>query len=162
VDSGGIPEAVYADFIRENTPRERVEVAVVATSMGMLNKLSDGLRAPLESEFEPLVARVEADTVTSFWEGYVTRPPNAHFRRVAAIQAKLVVVGSARQMRSFPSPSIAWTRSTVTAEPNSSFTTSGGVTEPNSTRAPVARSLRRRPTAHSVRSSNDTLWGLGA
>ena len=32
-----------------------MEVAIVATSMGMLNKLNDGLRVPLESEFEPLV-----------------------------------------------------------------------------------------------------------
>jgi AhpD family alkylhydroperoxidase len=55
LDAGGIPETVYADFIREFTPKERVEVAIIATSMGMLNKLNDGLRVPLESEFEPLV-----------------------------------------------------------------------------------------------------------
>ncbi|MGE3280075.1 MAG: carboxymuconolactone decarboxylase family protein [Alphaproteobacteria bacterium] len=55
LDAGGIPEPVYADFVREFTPKERVEVAIVATAMGMLNKLNDGLRVPLESEFEPLV-----------------------------------------------------------------------------------------------------------
>jgi AhpD family alkylhydroperoxidase len=55
LDAGGIPEAVYSDFIREFTPQERVEVAIVATAMGMLNKLNDGLRIPLESEFEPLL-----------------------------------------------------------------------------------------------------------
>jgi hypothetical protein len=55
LDAGGIPETVYADFIREFTPKERVDVAIIATSMGMLNKLNDGLRVPLESEFEPLV-----------------------------------------------------------------------------------------------------------
>ena len=55
LDAGGIPETVYADFIREFTPKERVEVAIIATSMGMLNKLNDGLRVPLEAEFEPLV-----------------------------------------------------------------------------------------------------------
>lgn len=55
LDAGGIPEAVYSDFVREFTPQERVEVAIVATSMGMLNKLNDGPRVPLESEFEPLV-----------------------------------------------------------------------------------------------------------
>lgn len=55
IDAGGIPEAVYRDFIREFTPRERIEVAIVATSMGMLNKLNDALRVPLESEFEALV-----------------------------------------------------------------------------------------------------------
>ena len=52
LDASGIPELVYADFVREFTPQERVEVAIVATSMGMLNKLNDGLRVPLESERE--------------------------------------------------------------------------------------------------------------
>lgn len=56
LDAGSIPEPVYADFSREFTPQERVEVAIIATSMGMLNKLNDGLRIPLESEFEDLVA----------------------------------------------------------------------------------------------------------
>lgn len=55
LDAGAIPEPVYADFIREFTPKERIEIAIIATSMGMLNKLNDGLRIPLESEFEPLV-----------------------------------------------------------------------------------------------------------
>jgi hypothetical protein len=56
IDAGNIPADVYADFIREFTPQERIEVAIVATSMGMLNKLNDALRVPLESEFEALVA----------------------------------------------------------------------------------------------------------
>ncbi len=56
LDAGGIAADVYADFIREFTPQERIEVAIVATSMGMLNKLNDALRVPLESEFEALVA----------------------------------------------------------------------------------------------------------
>lgn len=55
LDAGAIPAAVYADFRREFTPKERVEVAIVATAMGMLNKLNDGLRVPLESDFEALV-----------------------------------------------------------------------------------------------------------
>lgn len=56
LDAGAIPDLVYADFIREFTPQERIEVAIIATSMGMLNKLNDALRIPLESEFENLVA----------------------------------------------------------------------------------------------------------
>jgi AhpD family alkylhydroperoxidase len=56
LDAGGIPADVYAEFTREFTPKERIEVAIVATSMGMLNKLNDALRVPLESEFEALVA----------------------------------------------------------------------------------------------------------
>ena len=39
LDAGGVPADVYADFIREFTPQERIEVAIVATSMGMLNKI---------------------------------------------------------------------------------------------------------------------------
>lgn len=56
LDAGGIPADVYGDFIREFTPQERIEVAIVATSMGMLNKLNDALRVPLEAEFAALVA----------------------------------------------------------------------------------------------------------
>ena len=55
IDAGAIPPAVYADFIAEFTPQERVEVTVVATAMGMLNKINDALRVPLESEFAELV-----------------------------------------------------------------------------------------------------------
>jgi AhpD family alkylhydroperoxidase len=56
IDAGGIPADVDADLIREFTPKERIEVAIVATSMGMLNKLNDALRVPLEAAFEALVA----------------------------------------------------------------------------------------------------------
>jgi AhpD family alkylhydroperoxidase len=55
IDAGGLPAEVYAEFVREFTPKERIEVAIVATSMGMLNKLNDALRVPLESEFEALL-----------------------------------------------------------------------------------------------------------
>jgi uncharacterized peroxidase-related enzyme len=55
IDAGSIPPAVYAEFVEQFTPRERVEVAIVATTMGMLNKCNDALRVPLESEFEALV-----------------------------------------------------------------------------------------------------------
>jgi AhpD family alkylhydroperoxidase len=55
IDAVSIPADVYADFVREFTPKERIEVAIIATSLGMLNKLNDALRVPLESEFEALV-----------------------------------------------------------------------------------------------------------
>ena len=55
IDAGNIATDVYADFIRGFTPKERIEVAIVATSMRMLNKLNDALRVPLESEFDALV-----------------------------------------------------------------------------------------------------------
>jgi AhpD family alkylhydroperoxidase len=55
LDAGDIPAAVYSDFIAQFTPQERVEVTIVACAMGMLNKINDALRVPLESEFEALV-----------------------------------------------------------------------------------------------------------
>jgi alkylhydroperoxidase family enzyme len=56
IDAGGISPATYADFIQHFTPQERVEVTIVATAMGMINKCNDALRIPLESEFEALVS----------------------------------------------------------------------------------------------------------
>lgn len=56
IDAGGISPAIYRDFIELFTPEERVEVTIVATAMGMLNKCNDALRIPLESEFEALVS----------------------------------------------------------------------------------------------------------
>lgn len=56
LDAGDIPPAIAADFMAQFTPQERVEIVVVASAMGMLNKINDSLRVPLESEFEPLVS----------------------------------------------------------------------------------------------------------
>lgn len=51
-----IPAEVSTDLIREFTPQEPIEVAIVATAMGMLNKLNDALHVPLEEGFEALAA----------------------------------------------------------------------------------------------------------
>ena len=48
VDVGAISEDVIADFMAHTTAQERTEVTVVAASMGLLNRLNDGLRVPLE------------------------------------------------------------------------------------------------------------------
>jgi AhpD family alkylhydroperoxidase len=56
IDAGDIPDEVAAEFVAQFTPQERVEIVVVASAMGMLNKINDSLRVPLESEFEPLVS----------------------------------------------------------------------------------------------------------
>lgn len=56
LDAGDIAPAIYADFVDQFTPQERVEVTIVACAMGMLNKINDALRVPLESEFEALVS----------------------------------------------------------------------------------------------------------
>lgn len=56
IDAGDIPDEVAAEFVAQFTPQERVEIVIVASAMGMLNKINDSLRVPLESEFEPLVS----------------------------------------------------------------------------------------------------------
>ena len=48
VDVGAISEDVIADVMAHTTAQERTEVTIVAASMGLLNRLNDGLRVPLE------------------------------------------------------------------------------------------------------------------
>ena len=50
VDAANVPIAVLKLFTSVFTPAERAEVAIVATAMGMLNKINDGLRIPIEDE----------------------------------------------------------------------------------------------------------------
>jgi AhpD family alkylhydroperoxidase len=56
IDAGDIPDEVAAEFTERFTPQERVEIVIVASAMGMLNRINDALRVPLEAEFEPLVS----------------------------------------------------------------------------------------------------------
>lgn len=56
VDAGDIPDEITAEFIEQFSPQERVEIVIVAGAMGMLNKINDSLRVPLESEFELLAS----------------------------------------------------------------------------------------------------------
>jgi AhpD family alkylhydroperoxidase len=55
IDAGDIPDEIATEFVAHFTPQERVEIVIVASAMGMLNKINDSLRVPLEAEFEPLV-----------------------------------------------------------------------------------------------------------
>ena len=48
IDAGDIPAEVAAEFVELFTPQERVEIVIVASAMGMLNKINDSLRVPLE------------------------------------------------------------------------------------------------------------------
>lgn len=48
IDATAIPEAVNERFVATFTPAERVEIALVASTMDLLNKLNDALRVPLE------------------------------------------------------------------------------------------------------------------
>lgn len=52
IDAGNIPQDVVEDFAAHTTNQERVEVTIVAAAMGLLNRLNDGLRVPLE---EPML-----------------------------------------------------------------------------------------------------------
>ncbi|MBO6783507.1 MAG: carboxymuconolactone decarboxylase family protein, partial [Alphaproteobacteria bacterium] len=52
VDAGNIPQDVVGAFTAHTTNQERVEVTIVAAAMGLLNRLNDGLRVPLE---EPMI-----------------------------------------------------------------------------------------------------------
>ncbi len=56
IDAGDIPDEIATEFAEQFTPQERVEIVIVASAMGMLNKINDSLRVPLESEFELLVS----------------------------------------------------------------------------------------------------------
>lgn len=52
LDAGTIPDDVVAKFVELTTAQERTEVTIVAAAMGLLNRLNDGLRVPLE---EPML-----------------------------------------------------------------------------------------------------------
>jgi AhpD family alkylhydroperoxidase len=54
-DASAVPQAAQTGLVEQFTPQERVEIAIVATAMGILNKCNDALGVPLESEFEDLV-----------------------------------------------------------------------------------------------------------
>ena len=54
VDAGAIPRKTRDEFTAQFSAQERVEVAIVATAMGVLNTFNDALEIPLESEFERL------------------------------------------------------------------------------------------------------------
>ena len=49
-DASNISDDVAKKFVEEFTPQERVEISIVATAMGMLNKINDALRIPIEDE----------------------------------------------------------------------------------------------------------------
>lgn len=59
VDASSIPPDVIADFTDHTTNQERVEVTIVAAAMGLLNRLNDGLRVPIE---EPMLDLASAIT----------------------------------------------------------------------------------------------------
>lgn len=59
-DAGNVPPRLAGRLQASFTPAERVEVAVVATAMGLLNKINDGLRIPVENEVLDIAMELEA------------------------------------------------------------------------------------------------------
>ena len=50
VDSANIPDDVCARFEAAFTAQQRVEIALAAAAMDVLNKFNDGMRIPLDDE----------------------------------------------------------------------------------------------------------------
>ena len=60
IDASAIPPDVIATFTTHTSDQERVEVTIVAAAMGLLNRLNDGLRVPIE---EPMLDIANAITL---------------------------------------------------------------------------------------------------
>lgn len=61
IDAGAIAPDVIADFTAHTNDQERVEVTIVAASMGLLNRLNDGLRVPLEEPMLEIASTITFD-----------------------------------------------------------------------------------------------------
>ncbi len=61
VDASAIPPDVIANFTAHTTDQERVEVTIVAAAMGLLNRLNDGLRVPIEEPMLDLASTITFD-----------------------------------------------------------------------------------------------------
>lgn len=61
LDASNIPDDVAERFVALLTPQERVEVTIVAGAMGMLNRLNDGLRVPLEEPMHDIARTIDFD-----------------------------------------------------------------------------------------------------
>lgn len=48
IDSSNIPDDLSQRFVDTFTPKERVEIAIIAASMSCMNSINDALRIPLE------------------------------------------------------------------------------------------------------------------
>lgn len=61
IDAGAISPDVIADFTAHTSDQERVEVTIVAAAMGLLNRLNDGLRVPLEEPMLDIASTITFD-----------------------------------------------------------------------------------------------------
>ncbi|MDB3952444.1 carboxymuconolactone decarboxylase family protein [Alphaproteobacteria bacterium] len=63
-DSANISDEIAARLVAEFSPEERVELTIIAAGMGMLNRINDGLRVPIED-----ASRDTAEAVAASFEG---------------------------------------------------------------------------------------------
>lgn len=61
IDAGAIQADVIEGFVAHTTDQERVEVTIVASAMGLLNRLNDGLRVPLEEPMLEIASGISFD-----------------------------------------------------------------------------------------------------
>lgn len=59
IDASAIPPKVIKAFTEHTTDQERVEVTIVAAAMGLLNRLNDGLRVPLEEPMLDIASNIK-------------------------------------------------------------------------------------------------------
>jgi len=57
-DGANIPDRIARRFVEAFTPKERVEIGIIAAAMGMLNKLNDAFRVPIEENAIEIAADV--------------------------------------------------------------------------------------------------------
>lgn len=55
-DASNIPEDVSKQFVKIFTPAERTEISIIAATMGVLNKVNDALKVPLETQASELLS----------------------------------------------------------------------------------------------------------
>lgn len=58
IDAGAIQPNVITNFTAYTNDQERVEVTIVAAAMGLLNRLNDGLRVPLEEPMLDIASKI--------------------------------------------------------------------------------------------------------
>jgi alkylhydroperoxidase family enzyme len=61
IDASAIQPDVINAFVAQTTDQERVEVTIVASAMGLLNRLNDGLRVPLEEPMLEIASGISFD-----------------------------------------------------------------------------------------------------
>ena len=63
-DSANFADEIAAGLVAEFSPEERVELTIIAAGMGMLNRINDGLRVPIED-----ASKDTAEAVAASFEG---------------------------------------------------------------------------------------------